>query len=158
MFLCHRLWMVKEWEWVSEVAQSCPTLSDPMDHSLPGSSICGIFQARVGCHCLLQHFPLFPPNWYSPSCQPPNTEESGQILQDLCYLSIFLACGKLTAGPTWTSGLPLPLGIKWLKTMKRELDGQGKTQIVPLRSSPLKKSNLSQSREPILLKEWEVTS
>ena len=27
--------------------QSCSTLSDPMDHSLPGSSIHGIFQARV---------------------------------------------------------------------------------------------------------------
>ena len=31
----------------SEVAQSCPTLSDPKDCSLPGSSIHGIFQARV---------------------------------------------------------------------------------------------------------------
>ena len=31
----------------SEVSQSCPTLSDPMDYSLPGSSIHGIFQARV---------------------------------------------------------------------------------------------------------------
>ena len=31
----------------SEVAQSCPTLGDPMDCSLPGSSIHGIFQARV---------------------------------------------------------------------------------------------------------------
>jgi len=31
----------------SEVAQSCPTPSDPMDCSLPGSSIHGIFQARV---------------------------------------------------------------------------------------------------------------
>ena len=31
----------------SEVTQSCPTLSDPMDHSLPGSSVHGIFQARV---------------------------------------------------------------------------------------------------------------
>ena len=30
-----------------EVAQSCPTLSDPMDCSLPGSSAHGIFQARV---------------------------------------------------------------------------------------------------------------
>ena len=30
-----------------EVIQSCPTLSDPMDYSLPGSSIYGIFQARV---------------------------------------------------------------------------------------------------------------
>ena len=31
----------------SEVAQSCPTLSDPMDCSPPGSSAHGIFQARV---------------------------------------------------------------------------------------------------------------
>ena len=31
----------------SEVAQSCPILSDPMDCSPPGSSIHGIFQARV---------------------------------------------------------------------------------------------------------------
>ena len=31
----------------SEVSQSCPTLSDPMDWSLPGSSVHGIFQARV---------------------------------------------------------------------------------------------------------------
>ena len=31
----------------SEVAQLCPTLSDPMDCSPPGSSVRGIFQARV---------------------------------------------------------------------------------------------------------------
>ena len=31
----------------SELVQSCPTLSDPVDCSLPGSSIHGIFQARV---------------------------------------------------------------------------------------------------------------
>ena len=37
--------MAKERE--REVAQSCPTLSDPMDYSLPGSSIHGLFQARV---------------------------------------------------------------------------------------------------------------
>ena len=30
-----------------EVSQSCPTLSDPMDCSLPGSSAHGIFQVRV---------------------------------------------------------------------------------------------------------------
>ena len=34
-------------EWVSEVAQSCPTLCDLMDCSLPGSSLHGILQARV---------------------------------------------------------------------------------------------------------------
>ena len=31
----------------SEVAQSCPTLSDPRDCSLPGSFVHGVFQARV---------------------------------------------------------------------------------------------------------------
>ena len=35
----------REVKW-SEVAQSCPTLCDPMDCSLPGSSVHGIFQAR----------------------------------------------------------------------------------------------------------------
>ena len=36
------------WKWKkSEVAQSCPTLSNPMDCSLPGSSVHGIFQGRV---------------------------------------------------------------------------------------------------------------
>jgi len=40
----------------SEVAQSCPTLSDLIDCSLPGSSAHGIFQARVlewKIHCLI---------------------------------------------------------------------------------------------------------
>ena len=38
---------MQERESESEVAQSCPTLSDPMDCSLPGSSVHGIFQTRV---------------------------------------------------------------------------------------------------------------
>ena len=40
----------------SEVSQSCPTLSDPMDYSLPGSSTQQDFLGKstgVGCHCLL---------------------------------------------------------------------------------------------------------
>ena len=39
--------VVSKVESESEVAQSCPTLCDPMDCSLPGSSVHGIFQARV---------------------------------------------------------------------------------------------------------------
>ena len=31
----------------AKLLQSCLTLCDPMDHSLPGSSVHGIFQARV---------------------------------------------------------------------------------------------------------------
>ena len=65
---CHFLLQCMKVKSESEVAQSCPTLSDPMDCSLPGSSVLGIFQARVlewylityhptgvGCHCLLQY-------------------------------------------------------------------------------------------------------
>ena len=36
-----------ETEWVSEVAQSCPSLCDPVDCSPPGSSVHGIIQARI---------------------------------------------------------------------------------------------------------------
>ena len=44
---CHFLLQCMKVKSVSEVTQSCPTLSDPADCSLPGSSIYGIFQARV---------------------------------------------------------------------------------------------------------------
>ena len=44
---CHFLLQCMKVERESEIAQSCPTLSNPMDCSLPGSSVHGIFQARV---------------------------------------------------------------------------------------------------------------
>ena len=44
---CHFLLQCMKVESESEVAQSCPTLSDLMDCRLPGSSVHGIFQARV---------------------------------------------------------------------------------------------------------------
>ena len=53
---CHFLLQCRKVKSESEVDQLCPTLSDPLDCSLPGFSIHGIFQARVlewGCHCPL---------------------------------------------------------------------------------------------------------
>ena len=44
---CHFLLQCMKVKSESEVAQLCPTRSDPMDCSLPGSSVHGIFQARV---------------------------------------------------------------------------------------------------------------
>ena len=44
---CHFLLQCMKVKNGREVAQSCPTLHDPMDCSPPGSSIHGIFQARV---------------------------------------------------------------------------------------------------------------
>ena len=71
----------------SEVAQSCPTLSDLMDCSLPGSSVHGIFQARVlewgaiafsACCCLIAKSC---PTLCDPmDCSPPGSSVHG-ILQ-----------------------------------------------------------------------------
>ena len=44
---CHFLLQCMKVKNESEVAQSCTTLCDPTDYSLPGSSVQGIFQARV---------------------------------------------------------------------------------------------------------------
>ena len=44
---CHFLLQCMKVKSESKVARSCPTPSDPMDCSLPGSSVHGIFQARV---------------------------------------------------------------------------------------------------------------
>ena len=44
---CHFLLQCMKVKSESEAAQSCPTLSDPMDCSLPGFSVHGILQARV---------------------------------------------------------------------------------------------------------------
>ena len=44
---CHFLFQCMKVKSESEVTQSCHTLNDPMDRSLPVSSIHGIFQARV---------------------------------------------------------------------------------------------------------------
>ena len=44
---CHFLLQCMRVKSKSQVAQSCLTLCDPMDCSLPGSSVHGIFQARV---------------------------------------------------------------------------------------------------------------
>ena len=60
----------------SEVAQSCPTLSNPMDCSLPDSSIHGIFQARVlewgaiAFSSETEQEPTKPPQWQIALCSP----------------------------------------------------------------------------------------
>ena len=66
---CHFLLQCMKVKRESEVAQLCPTLQDPMDCGLPGSSAHGIFQARVlewgaiafsaGLHSAANNFPRF---------------------------------------------------------------------------------------------------
>ena len=64
---CHFLLQCIKVKSESEVAQSCPTLSNPMDCSLPGSSVHGIFQARV-----LERVPL-PSNTHARMCAHTHT-------------------------------------------------------------------------------------
>ena len=55
---CHFLLQRMKVKSENEATQSCPTLRDPMDYSLPGSSVHGIFQARV-----LEWGAIALPNW-----------------------------------------------------------------------------------------------
>ena len=58
---CHFLLQCRKVKSESEVVQSCPTLHDPMDCSLPGSPRPWDFPGKstgVGCHCLLQNIML----------------------------------------------------------------------------------------------------
>ena len=63
---CHFLLQCMKVKSESEVAQSCPTLSYPMDCSLPGSSVHGIFQARV------QECTTAPLHYFSANAQKEN--------------------------------------------------------------------------------------
>ena len=64
---CHFLLQCMKGKSESEVAQSCLTLTEPMDCSLPGSSIHGIFQARVlewGAIAFSDYYALDPQKWF----------------------------------------------------------------------------------------------
>ena len=50
----YTLWVDRARVHVSKSLQSCLTLCNPLDCSPPGPSVYGIFQARMGCHALLQ--------------------------------------------------------------------------------------------------------
>ena len=79
----------------SEVTQLCLTLSDPMDCSLPGSSVHGIFQARV-----LEWVPLPSPSWRL-EVQNQDTHRAVlflQVLGENLFCAFLLASG-VTAFP-----------------------------------------------------------
>ena len=65
----------------SEVTQSCPTLSDPMDCSLPGSSIHGIFQAEYWSGVPLASPPGFPVHHQVPEFTQTHIHRVGDAIQ-----------------------------------------------------------------------------
>ena len=96
---CHFLLQCIKVKSESEVAQSCPTLRDPMDCSLPDSSVHGIFQARVldwGAKISLGIRK-------SPPLEPPPTSlptHPFRLLQSPCLSSL-----SHTANSHWLSSL-----------------------------------------------------
>ena len=100
------------------VAQSCPALRDPIDYSLPGSSVHGIFQARVlewvvisysrgssqprdrnciSCaYCILQHCTLREVSFLIPSL----IKGGFKCLKNIKHYSLFLDAGRQILGDT----------------------------------------------------------
>ena len=87
---CHFLLQCMKVKSESEVTQSCPTLSDPMDCSPPGPSIYGIFQARV---LEWGAIAFSAPNIYTPLIQnnPGNALPSGSSIKSLIRLWPFVS-------------------------------------------------------------------
>ena len=79
---CHFLLQCMQVKSESEVAQLCPTPSDPMDCSLPGSSIHGIFQARVLEWVAIAFSNTWPSHLYCPADDQPTTTRVGEAISD----------------------------------------------------------------------------
>ena len=93
-----RFLITKTGQWVSEVAQSCLTLCNLMDYSLPGSSVHGILQART-LEWVAISFSRYPPDpgieSKSPTLQadalhsePPGKPKTGQAKWNLLHYVI----------------------------------------------------------------------
>ena len=86
---CHFLLQCMKVKSESEGAQLCPTPSDPMDCSLPGSSVHGIFQARVlewSAIAFSEHFSLAPSKWSGYICQAGRLTESHFVISGYAFL------------------------------------------------------------------------
>ena len=93
---CHFLLQCMKVKSEREVAQSCPILSDPMDRSLPGSSIHGIFQARV-----LEWVPL--PSPQEDSVSGIKSPRECQCCENTANSGILNQCsGRVTWGSSWS--------------------------------------------------------
>ena len=95
---CHFLLQCMKVKREREVAQSCPTLSDPVYCSPPGSSIHGIFQAKVLEWGAIAFFARVPRDWNRtyPFHQKPGPEgptkndfSFSEVLEEWCFRTFF---------------------------------------------------------------------
>ena len=100
----------------SEVAQSCPTLCDPMDCSLPGFSIHGIFQARVleiVAGCYIEKFPFLQYPFLQVRGAVLLTASPSQLLSKLRYSGPFLGDRGVLKEWLWPEKYPLNFLSNW---------------------------------------------
>ena len=91
---CHFLLQCMKVKSQNEVAQSCPTLRDPMDCSPPGSSVHGIFQARVlawGAITFSKLFLLCSLKMISEGTRSNETDTTCDLRQKKCRLIVAIA-------------------------------------------------------------------
>ena len=94
---CHFLLQCLKVKSESEVAQSCLTFSDPMDCSLPGSSVHGIFQARVleGGAIAFSHYCIIGPNNIPEKVTETRTQFSISLVPELVYFLLHSVASSL---------------------------------------------------------------
>ena len=103
----------KLWMWKSEVAPSRLTLWDPMDCSLPGSSVNGIFQARV-----LEWAAIA----FSRGSSQPRDQTQVSCNIDRCFRKVLVS---LRAKISFTD-----LEIYWECTIRKALHCEGKQRVM----------------------------
>ena len=107
----------------SEVVQSCPTLCDPMDCSLPGSSLHGIFQARIleWVAISLSRRSSQPRDWTQVSCIVGKHFTICSVrlgyLRFFLFLEVRLYCCKLLSYNWFCSILYTKISSKWIKDL-----------------------------------------
>ena len=100
---CHFLLQYMKAKMENEVAQSRPTLRDPMDFSLLGSSVHGIFQAErtgVGCHCLLWFWNAV--TYKGDILGKSSSDSSTNSTDKCCSLQTKMTSSLLFVPSTWT--------------------------------------------------------
>ena len=111
---CHFLLQCMKVKSESEVAQSCPTLSDPMDCSPPGSSVHGIFQAKVlewdAIAFSISPLYLWAKTFYSsfhtfPTLIPPNTHWHVYALHEITFLFLMASSNYFSLLKNWSTRL-----------------------------------------------------
>ena len=119
---CHFLLQCMKVKSESEVTQSCPTLSDPMDFSLPGSPVHGIFQARVLewtrlwvviYFIYINAYVSVPSSWFIslPTCFPfGNWKFSKSVQGSLCEL---VPKETLCLSSLSPPQAPIPIPVPW---------------------------------------------